>query len=942
MTAFKTVLAELGPAPAAWLLTYWLHSTLLLGSAWILGRWVLRREAWREVVWKAGLVGGLVTTAVSASGALPSGFRLTVPLAIPAMAGVQGEPHGAALEPAGMEASRPRSGLGEEPTSTPATAEQDADAAAPGAPSGSAVPSSSATPSPSATPLQPAQESTFTLSNGVRASSALANRLAALSGGAPLLILAWLLATSLLLGGLIRRHLRLRRLLRDRRTVSDGPLPSVLAGLRRSTGVWHPVRLSTTTSIATPLALGKGEICVPERFLHALGEEEQKAALAHELGHLVRRDPLWNLGAHVLEAVFFFQPLHRVARVRLRESAEFLADAWAVRETGSRLGLARCLAEVADWVSSVEAPELAGSVAMAEGGSPLLARVRRLLEGEPEAATSNVARGAAAVALVAVTAAFAPTVSSGASALLPTPADPARQHAPPVTQSVEVVRVPATGTLQQRIASAESMAGSSGDRAYWLAYVVEGNVGVREQVSDDTGPGDWLRSGAAVEGLLRVASEVGPAGSGDLLVLVQAAPRAGGSRIVRLAMRSPGLGMDLEGRPVYWLGRARPEESLSWSAGVYEDERQELPIREGALEVVSRHALAKAREILARVARSGAATSVREEAVEGLAYHPADATVQVLAELASSDPNPAVQSEAAETLGEVDNPAAGAALEALVRGSGSSATREEALEALAERGDTLLAGLLLEVALRDPDAEFRIEAVESMEELPADVAIPLLARLLAESRDRAVRIQAVETLGEVGTAEALSVLDRLVDEPDREVALEAVEAIGEFAAELARPRLSRIAREHPVPDVRREALDQLPELADDAAVADVLLEIALSASDPELRREAVEEMEELPSDVATALLGRVVFESRDAGTRRDAAEVLGEVGTAGALQLLDRLARESTDEGLARQAVESIGEYPEDMAGPLLRRIATEHPSVRVRREALNQLGGPQ
>ena len=49
---------------AAWLLTYALHSTLLLGLAWALGRWVVRAHAAREVLWKAALLGGLLTATV--------------------------------------------------------------------------------------------------------------------------------------------------------------------------------------------------------------------------------------------------------------------------------------------------------------------------------------------------------------------------------------------------------------------------------------------------------------------------------------------------------------------------------------------------------------------------------------------------------------------------------------------------------------------------------------------------------------------------------------------------------------------------------------------------------------------------------------------------------------------------------------------------------------
>ncbi|HET9233093.1 MAG TPA: hypothetical protein VFP10_03010, partial [Candidatus Eisenbacteria bacterium] len=73
--------------------------------------------------------------------------------------------------------------------------------------------------------------------------------------------------------------------------------------------------------------------------------------------------------------------LLRLARRRIDETAEYLADDWAVRHSGSEMSLARCLATVAGW----QAPRLAavGASGMAGGTSPLLRRVERLLGARP-------------------------------------------------------------------------------------------------------------------------------------------------------------------------------------------------------------------------------------------------------------------------------------------------------------------------------------------------------------------------------------------------------------------------------------------------------------------------------------------------------------------------------------------------------------------------------
>src|SRR2546430_2199715 len=94
----------------------------------------------------------------------------------------------------------------------------------------------------------------------------------------------------------VARRLILVGRLSDRRAVSDGPLAATLAELRRSTGYRRRVQLTMARTIASPVALGLSEICVPELALSDLGAEQQRSMLAHELAHLARRDSLGLAG----------------------------------------------------------------------------------------------------------------------------------------------------------------------------------------------------------------------------------------------------------------------------------------------------------------------------------------------------------------------------------------------------------------------------------------------------------------------------------------------------------------------------------------------------------------------------------------------------------------------------------------------------------------------
>src|SRR5204862_933994 len=213
----------------------------------------------------------------------------------------------------------------------------------------------------------------------------------------------------------LARRLILVGRLADRRAVSDGPLAATLAELRRSTGYRRRVQLTMARTIASPVAVGLSEICVPELALSDLGAEQQRSMLAHELAHLARRDSLWLAGASLIERCFFFQPLNRLARRELETTAEYLSDEWATRKTGSAVALAKCLATVAEWI---QASPLGVPVAgLAERRSFLVSRIARLLEGRRVSSPASRRGWAAAAALgVAVTIAAAPRVSQGVAA----------------------------------------------------------------------------------------------------------------------------------------------------------------------------------------------------------------------------------------------------------------------------------------------------------------------------------------------------------------------------------------------------------------------------------------------------------------------------------------------------------------------------------------------
>ncbi len=301
---------------ASWLLTYLVHSTILLAAAWLAARYLGdRRLALQEAFLRTALIGGLLTATMQVGlGVEPIGGPLVIDeLSVGEAAVFMGSTASQTVMSEGAVLPNPDSAIGREGL-------------------WSAV-----------------------------------------------LVSLWALGSMMALAILGRSILDLRRLLETRRFRPTGQLLERLAsamGFRRS------VRLSTSPAIAVPFATGirRPEICCPER-VGDLAHEHQKSLFAHELGHLARRDPMWQLLYRLGEAVLFLQPLNRLVRRRLEEIAEHLTDERAVACTGDRLGLARCLVVVAHW--GVSNPPGVPATAFA-AGPRLDRRVRHLISGAPE------------------------------------------------------------------------------------------------------------------------------------------------------------------------------------------------------------------------------------------------------------------------------------------------------------------------------------------------------------------------------------------------------------------------------------------------------------------------------------------------------------------------------------------------------------------------------
>jgi HEAT repeat protein/beta-lactamase regulating signal transducer with metallopeptidase domain len=653
----------------AWLLTYLIHSTALLGIAWLVTRGGGRRlePAAADLLWKVALLAPLITGTIQSRFELATPAAVRLPVATAPQAPTLGEP---SIDPSNASPVRPTTGT----TSTTSTTST-------GGPS---------------LPL--------------------------------VVVLLWsvvALASSLYY---VARRLILIGRLADRRPVSDGPLAATLAELRRTTGYRRRVHLTMARTISSPVALGLSEICVPELALSDLGMEQQRSMLAHELAHLARRDSVWLAGASLIERVFFFQPLNRLARRELETSAEYLSDEWAMRKTGSAVSLAKCLATVAEWI---QASPLGVPVAgLAERRSLLVSRISRLLETRrPQHPASRIGWVLVATLGVAVTIAAAPRVSEGVAGEA-TSIDTSRTLAEVASRGVP--HKPVVAGLAQ-VAPANQ---DTGVVNALIARLKDDNAGVRRAAANSLGK---LGDHRAVPPLITVLADSDAEVRAQAIDALSELEDARAIGPIAALLKDPVA--DVRHNALSALG--------NWDRGV------------------------PTAPVVALLDDSDA--DVRHEAVHLLDNLHVRSAGPAIARLIH-DPSADVRNAAVQALGNLGEQSGAAAItEAL--SDPNADVREAALGALNDLKAPIAEATLLKM-MTDADADVRQRAVQLAGERSVIAAIPALRRLIDDPRSD-VREEATQALGKIADPAARQALQAALQSPDPKVRRAAAEALGQ-------------------------------------------------------------------------------------------------------------------------------------------------------------------
>jgi HEAT repeat protein/beta-lactamase regulating signal transducer with metallopeptidase domain len=736
---------------ASWLFTYALHSTVLLAAAWLVTWRLVRSHEVRDVIWKSALVGSLITTTLQAGvGFVPVGGLVSVA----GMRAAPNEKHAIAPAKAARAVSQPaeKGAVEETPVAGPLF---------------NAAKDTPKLTAPEAAVVPPASEP------GNRAQ--------------PFALMMWAVGAGLLLVLYGANRLRLFYRLGSRRPVDDPRLALVLHRLRIDAGIRRSVSLTAAPGLSSPVALGSSEIALPEAALTELGPEAQESMLAHELAHLARRDPQWLTLGCLIERIFFFQPLNRLARLRIQESAEFLCDDWAARRTGSGLVLAKCLVKVAEWIDT--SPQPVPLSAMAERRSQLVSRIHRLIENHamrPQPRRFWLIP--AAVVLVLISAFSVPGISA-----VPTDAQQNDDSQAAVSDTGER-SMQATLTkmhihtreIERRAMRQVKAALARGPMMQTPRIDVHPEVNVAPVVKGVMGD---VKFNKAMEGVEYRGKHAGDTTNTAVPALI-AALKDSDVKVRRAAASSLGNLEDPRSVPAL-IEALRDSDSevracAAEALGDMEDPRS-IPgltaaIKDGSPEVRRRAIEAISNmeggtkpvdAFIAALADSN--SEVREAAVEALSDVQDKRAVRPLIKLLS-DPSADVRHQTAHALGNLEDPAAAEPLAAALRDSDAD-VRSAAAQSLSQLGLTTAPAALIE-ATKDKNPDVRQNAIQALGEIRDPKSVPTL-RVALNDPNKDVRDAAINALSEVRDSSALDALVAALKSSDPNVRRQAAEALGQ-------------------------------------------------------------------------------------------------------------------------------------------------------------------
>lgn len=346
--------------------------------------------------------------------------------------------------------------------------------------------------------------------------------------------------------------------------------------------------------------------------------------------------------------------------------------------------------------------------------------------------------------------------------------------------------IPTEGTNLRSKLDLAVRQGRAKQTRFWTAYSFDVRPGVAVDVEWHSDGNTTIVSGTSIS----VGSKIE---TRNLGVFVLHEPSDGST--ARVEIYNLDRRREYSGYPVYWLGRAANEESLTYLKGIVES-NQIGDAPKHSIVAIGLHDDPRVGGMLEDFVRNSKIDKVRSTAVFWLGQIPGHNPF--LVDLVRTEQESAsLRKEAAFAIGISKDPGAIAALEGLYPAITNREVRKQIIFAVSINNSDAPTG-----SRNDGDG------------------INFLIKVAESDPDRELRKQALFWLGQRAGKRSLEVLGNVVEksDDDTEVQKQAVFAISQRAKDEAIPLLIKIAKTHPKPAVRKQAMFWLGQTGDDRAL----------------------------------------------------------------------------------------------------------------------------
>ncbi|MEK6324872.1 MAG: HEAT repeat domain-containing protein [Acidobacteriota bacterium] len=349
--------------------------------------------------------------------------------------------------------------------------------------------------------------------------------------------------------------------------------------------------------------------------------------------------------------------------------------------------------------------------------------------------------------------------------------------------------IPVEGTNLRSKLDLAVRQGRAKQTRFWTAYSFDVRPGVAVDVEIRNGNGSTTIFGGTS---ISVGSNLETRNLG-----VFALHEASDGSITRVEVYNLDRRREYSGYPVYWLGRAANEESLSFLKGFVES-NQISDAPKHSIVAIALHDDPRVGGMLEDFVRNSKVEKVRTSAVFWLGQTPGHNPF--LLDLVRNEQESAkLRKEAAFAIGVSREQGAIAALEGLYPTINSREVKKQ---------------ILFAASIHNSDT------MSTSSNKNNDEGVNFLIKVAESDPDRELRKQALFWLGQTAGRRGLEVLGNVVEksDDDTEVQKQAVFAISQRPKDEAVPLLIKIAKTHPKPAVRKQAMFWLGQTGDERAL----------------------------------------------------------------------------------------------------------------------------